>query len=156
MKALTRKEKILNGDNIAPLTRPEIFTKKAVNEGGGGGGGNPVITFNFDGFGSTSTYWYFAIVEFDGEDYNALPLMGYGGETELMVGVYAPNGKYVFFAPPIPTSENMYLVFEKPNTSNFSTTVSGNISQETITFSFGSTADAYIITGDCTINISAL
>ena len=38
MKALTRKEKILNGENLAPLTRPEIFTKKAVNEGGGGGG----------------------------------------------------------------------------------------------------------------------
>ena len=36
MKALTRKEKILNGENIEPLTRPEIFTKKAVNEGGGG------------------------------------------------------------------------------------------------------------------------
>lgn len=42
MKALTRKEKILNGDKIAPLTRPEMFTQKAV--GGAGGSGLPEYT----------------------------------------------------------------------------------------------------------------
>lgn len=139
----------------AKLNNIEDGVQEAAQSGGGGG--NPIITFNFDGFGSVSTYWYFAIVEFDGEDYNALPLLGYGGETLLTVDVYAPDGKYVYGSfLPVPTSENMYLVFEKPRTDYFSTTVSGNISQETISFSYGSTADAYIITGDCTINISAI
>ena len=147
----------VNGETITAAKLNNIEEGVVEASQSGGGGGNPIITFNFDGFGSGSTYWDFAIVEFDGEDYNALPLLGYGGENLLTVVVYAPNGKYVFCSPlSIPTSENMYLVFQKPRTDYFSTTVSGNISQETITFNYGSTADAYIITGDCTINISAL
>lgn len=37
MKALTRKEKILDGQDLTPLTRKEYFMKKAVSGGGGGG-----------------------------------------------------------------------------------------------------------------------
>ena len=37
MNAVTRKEKILDGQDLTPVTRKEYFLKKAVSEGGGGG-----------------------------------------------------------------------------------------------------------------------
>lgn len=36
MEAVTRKEKILDGQDLTPLNRKEYFMKKAVSEGGGG------------------------------------------------------------------------------------------------------------------------
>ena len=38
LKPLTRKEKILDGQNINPINRDEYFIQKAVQSGGGGGG----------------------------------------------------------------------------------------------------------------------
>ena len=38
LKPLTRKEKILDGQNIKPINRDEYFIQKAVQSGGGGGG----------------------------------------------------------------------------------------------------------------------
>ena len=59
MKALTRKEKILDGQDLTPLTRKEYFMKKAVSGGGeGGGGGFPVeliIESNTDTVRSSKT-----------------------------------------------------------------------------------------------------
>lgn len=43
MEPITRKEKILAGEDIQPITRLEHFLKEAVG-GGGGGGGLPEYT----------------------------------------------------------------------------------------------------------------
>lgn len=39
MEPITRKERILSGDDIEPITRLEYFLKEAAGGGGGGGGG---------------------------------------------------------------------------------------------------------------------
>ena len=124
------------------------------------GGGNPLITFNFSGFGSYSFYLNFGIGEYDGanDEYVALPLIGIpgisGAPTLYTCSTYNPDGKLIFPCPlPIPKDDYLALVFLAPS-NGFTTTVSGNISQSTIDFAYGSTNPGYIITGDCTINIT--
>ena len=41
---ITRKEKILDGQDLAPVTRLEYFLKKAATKGGGGGSGLPAYS----------------------------------------------------------------------------------------------------------------
>ena len=123
-----------------------------------GGGGNPLITFNFNGFGNSSFNLQFAIVEHDDDEYVAVRVpTGIGWDTLYQLNFVNPSGKYVFPCPmPVPQLENTYLVFAQPNVNYFSTSVDGNISQDTVTINFGSTIDAYIITGDCYIDLTAL
>lgn len=123
------------------------------------GGGNPFITFNFSGFASQSYIFNFGIGELDNGEYVAKRIL-VGGETVTLYDlyVYAPNGEYVYQCPlPAPKEAGVELLFIKPSTSYYNITMSGNISQTTVNFTgFGSTSDAYIITGDCTINITIL
>lgn len=118
---------------------------------------NPLITFNFNGFGSTSTYWYFAIGEYDTEEeaYIAKRMVAENyWDTLFDINIFAPNGEYVFPCHfPIPKKEGMCLLFLHPSDTYYNTTVSGNISQDTVEIHFGSIGEAHIITGDCTINI---
>ena len=120
-------------------------------------GGNPIITFNFWGFGSISTYWCFAIGELDGDTYIAKRLVNSDNDVLLTTVIYNPNGEYVYSLPlSVPKTEGWALLFQKPSTEYYDTTVSGDISQSTVSFNYGSVGDAYIITGDCTINITAI
>lgn len=119
-------------------------------------GRNPLITFNFSGFGSVSTIWGFAIGELDAGTYQAKRFIEYDIDTLYEVTVFAPNGQYITCLPlSVPTKEGWALLFRKPNPDYYETTVSGNISQTTVPLNFGTLDDAYIITGDCTIDIIA-
>lgn len=40
MKAITREEKIMSGENLTPITRKEMFLSKISGSGGGGSGGS--------------------------------------------------------------------------------------------------------------------
>ena len=44
IKPVTRKEAILNGEKIKPVTRLEYFMEKAVQEGGGGSDETELLT----------------------------------------------------------------------------------------------------------------
>ena len=120
-------------------------------------GGNPLIIFNFSGFASGGTNWEFAIAELDNGTYLAKPLMTFENDSLYGISVYAPDGEYACCLPlSVPTLDGWALLFRKPDVNSYTTTVSGNISQTTVTLNFGSIDDAYIITGDCIINITAI
>lgn len=122
-------------------------------------GSNPLITFNFSGFASASYVFNFGIGELDDGVYVVKPLLINGDKFSLYdLYVVAPSGELIFPCPlMVPKKEGVDLLFFKLNSANFTTTVSGDISQNTVSATgWGSTGDAYIITGDCTINITAI
>lgn len=139
------------GDTITPSALNKI--EQGIAEGGGGGG-NPMIQIKTHSFGSYSHLFHFAICTEETGEYIASYLLLPNGSTDKLrsVVIYGGNSDFVVYDMPIP--QNMYLVFLKPNTASFTTAVSGDISQTTVTVNYGSTADAYIITGDCEINIT--
>ena len=49
MEPITRSEKILNGEDLEPITRMEYFLKKAAQGGGDGGGASGLfVEFTYD------------------------------------------------------------------------------------------------------------
>ena len=131
-----------------------------IEQGIAGIGGNPLITFNFDGFASSSYIFNFAIGELDEEDdvYIAKKIIGIDDVSTLEeIYIFAPDGEYIYpLQSPVPKADGLALLFIQPSTNYFATTVSGNISQTTVTVNYGTVSDAYIVTGDCTINIEAI
>lgn len=138
----------------------DTITASALNKieqgiaDGGGGGGNPMIRIKTHGFGSYSHFFSLAICTEDNGQYLAEVLLLPDGSQNTLRNIifYGGDSDVIVYDMPVP--QNMYLTFIRPNTASFTTTVSGNISQTTVTVNYGSTADAYIITGDCEINIT--
>lgn len=52
---ITRKEKILNGEDLEPITRLEYFLQKAIGEGGSGSGGSSLPPYTTSDIGKSLT-----------------------------------------------------------------------------------------------------
>lgn len=126
---------------------------------------NPLINLQFRSFSDSGVSFYpaFAIIHYDdGQNEYVAEELSIGGtesSTLFQVGAVIYNSKDLLFASPLPAliDGQKYLVFvENFDHGDWSVTVDGNISNETIEINYGSTANARIITGDCTITITAL
>lgn len=53
MDALNRKEAIIMGEDITPITREEYFVKELVNNGGGGGDNHVALAQSVTGVEET-------------------------------------------------------------------------------------------------------
>lgn len=142
----------VNGETITAAKLNNIEEGIVEASQSGGGGGNPIIFITKD-FNSADHFLDFAICAYDSGEEVYVALENFvedGTYVNINIGGYSGSG---FITSPLPVPpEGYYLVVWGASTWTYE--FSGDIDPNTIPVSYGSIADAHIITGNCSISIT--
>lgn len=146
-----------NGETITAdkLNNLEEGIQEAAQSGGCG---NPLITVIHE-WASYTHLINFAFctynAQYDCYEAQNIFIAGYEDVNFIDIGIRPYNyTDYVISPLPIPP-EGLYLcVWFNGNMESYNISVSGDISSEQITISYGTSTAGYIVTGNCTITVT--